>query len=277
MNMKKCRLVMILGAFCFSVPAAGQYAHLPVVNAYITSGAYSGDFLDAFSFISNPACLAGVKGILAGLVAERKWMLQALDNYNLAAASPLGNGGIGFSLQKSGDIHYSEQSVELAYGKNLGRLELGIRFGYMNEVASGYPGHGFGYSGIGIRVHVSENLITGWELDLPVFGKAGKLNPERAPQSFRMGFGYQWGTDLFLACQIIKSTGFPLNVLGSLAYRYSEQFFFSFGINGDSGSLVFQSGWEKHQLCIQLYAAFEPVLGFSPGLVILWKGKNKKE
>ncbi len=267
---------MISGVLFFAVPAPCQYAHLPVVNAYIKSGAYSRDFLDAFSFISNPACLAGVKGFLSGLVAERTWMLPALDNYNLAGSGPLGNGGIGFSLHRAGDIHYNEQSGEFAYGKNLGRLELGIRFGYLGEAASGYPAHDFGYSGIGMRVHVSENLIAGWEMDLPVFGKAGKSNPERPPQSFQMGFGYQWGTDLFLSCQIIKSSGFPVNVLGSLAYRYGEQFFFSFGINGDSGSLVFQSGWEKHQLCIQVYTAFEPVLGLSPGLVILWRGKNKK-
>jgi len=268
--------MMITGALCISVSVPGQNVHLPIVNAYITSGAYSTDFSDAFSFISNPASLAGVKGFSSGMVAERKWMLPALDNYTLAGAGLLGNGGVGFSLQRSGDAGYSEQSGELAYGKNLGRLDLGICFGYIDKVASGYPGHGFGYSGMGIRIHVSENLITGWELDLPVFGKAGKTDPERAPQSFRMGFGYQWGTDLLLACQIIKSSGSPVNVMGSVAYRYSGQFFFSFGINGDSGSLVFQSGWEKNQLSIQLYTAFEPVLGFSPGLVILWKGKNKK-
>src|SRR4029077_7197792 len=145
MNMKKCRWMMITGALCFSVPVPGQHVHLPVVNACITSGAYSTDFLDAFSFISNPASLAGVKGFLSGLVAERKWMLPALDIYTLAGASILGNGGIGISLPRPGDACYCEQSGELAYGKNLGRLDLGIRFGYIDKLASGYPGHDFGY------------------------------------------------------------------------------------------------------------------------------------
>ncbi|MEJ0080440.1 MAG: hypothetical protein WDM78_05675 [Puia sp.] len=32
----------------------------------------------------------------------------------------------------------------------------------------------------------------------------------------------------------------------------------------------------KNRLCIQIYTLFEPVLGFSPGIAILWEGKNRK-
>jgi hypothetical protein len=273
---KLIKLIKLFSGLLFCTPGICQTAHRSSENAYITAGAYSMHFMDAFSFTSNPACLADMKVFLSGILAERKWMLAALDSYALASSCTMGKGGMGILLQRSGDADYSEQTGELAYGKNLGRLEMGIRFGYLQISATGYPVPGFGYAGIGIRVHVSENLVTGWELDLPVFGKAGKTIPEKGPQSFRIGFGYEWGTDLFLALQVIKASGIPLNVITSIEYRYGEQFFFSFGINSNTGSPVFQSGWEKNQLCIQLYTAYEPVMGFSPGLILLWKGKNKK-
>jgi hypothetical protein len=273
------RLVILIKLFWglfFSLKAAGQPAHLPSENGYITAGAYSVHFADAFSFTCNPACLGSLKGFLTGVLAERKWMLKELDNYEAAASCKLGNGGLGISLKQSGDADYNEQGLELGYGKNLGRLELGIGFQYLRDQASGYPGIGFGSSGIGIRFHVSEKLISGWELGLPVFGKAGKTNTEKAPQFFRMGFGYEWRPDLLVVLQLEKISGLPLNLIGSVEYRYEEQFIFSFGINSLPGTLFFKSGWKKNQLCIQIYTIVEPVLGFSPGLTLLWESKNKK-
>jgi hypothetical protein len=253
-----------------------QPFHMQSENAYITAGAYSTHFTDAFSFTSNPASLGTTGGFLSGVLAERKWMQKELDDYTLAVSCNLGRDGFGVSLKQSGDADYNEQALELAYGKNLGRMEMGIRFGYLRDKATGYPGIGFGSSGISMRFHVSEKLITGGELGLPVFGSAGKTNPEKGPSVFRMGFGYEWTTDLFLALQIVKTSGLPLNVIPSIEYRYGEQFSFSFGINSSMGSPYFKTGWKKNRLCIQLYTVYEPVLGFSPGLLLLWEGKNKR-
>jgi hypothetical protein len=260
---------------CFSGMA--QPFQMKSENAYITAGAYSTHFKDAFSFTANPACLGHSDGFLTGVLAERKWMLKELDNYTMAASGSLGKGGFGISFQYSGDADYNEQSFELGYGKNLGRMELGIHFEYLRDKAAGYPGIGFGSSGIGMCFHVSEQLITGWELGLPVFGRVGETDPEKGPQFFRMGFGYEWGTDLFLAVQIEKLSGLPMSVIGSIEYRYGEQFFFSFGVNSSVGSPFFKTGWKKNRLCIQLYALYEPVLGFTPGLLLLWEHKKKKE
>ena len=265
-----------LGCLLFCLNGMGQPVHLPSENGYIKAGAYSVHFVDAFSFTSNPACLGGVKDFLSGVLMERKWMLKELNNYEMAVACPMGKGALGFTLQRSGDADFNEQALELAYGKNLGRLDLGIRFNYLRDQAAGYPDIGFGSSGLGIRFHVSEKLITGWEIGLPVFGKAGKTNVERAPQFFRMGFGYELRADLYMTLQVEKTGGLPMTVLPSLEYRYGEQFFFSFGIDSYAGSVYFKTGWKKNRLCIQLYSQYEPVLGFSPGLVLLWERKNKR-
>jgi hypothetical protein len=260
----------------FCLQGLGQPVQHPFENAYIKDGAYSVHFTDAFSFRSNPACLAGINRFFAGLLAEKKWMLDELKQTSLAVCLPLVNGGLGISLQRSGGTDYNEQELELGYGENLGRLELGIRLGYQQNRASGYGITGFGSAGFGLRYKVSEKLITGWELGLPAFGNAGRSNSEKGPRVYRMGFGYELSTDLFLAAQLVKITGLPVNVAATIEYHYGEQFIFSFGFNSNTSSPYFKAGWKKNRLSFQIYTVYEMVLGFSPGMVLLWESKKKK-
>lgn len=267
----------LLYCLLFCLRGIAQPYHMQSENAYISAGAYSTHFNDVFSFLSNTASLGNIEGFSGGILAERKWMLKELDNYALAVSGNIGKGGLGIFFQQSGDADYNEQSLQLAYGKNIGKLELGILFNYLRDKALGYPRIGFGSCGISLRFHVSEKLITGWELGLPVFGKAGEMNPEKGPQLFKTGFGYECRENLLLAVQIIKISGLPLNVIPSIEYQYDEHFFFSFGINSNTGSPFFKSGWKKNMLSIQIYTVYETVLGFSPGLLLIWENKKKKE
>jgi len=265
--------------YCLVICMKGmaQPYHLQSEMVYISAGAYSTHFNDVFSFISNPASLGITEGFSCGILAERKWMLKELDNYSIAVSDNLGNGGVGILFQQSGDTDYNERSLELAYGKNLGKVEMGIRFNYLRDKVPGYRSIGFGYSGISMRFHVSKKLITGWEIGIPVFGRLGETNPEKGPQLFKTGFGYECTKNLLLAVQIVKSSGLPLNVIPSMEYHYDEHFFFSFGINSNTGSPFFKSGWKKNKLSIQIYTVYETILGFTPGLVLIWENKKKKE
>ena len=270
-------LIKLLISLFFSLDGMTQPYHIQLQNAYITSGAYSTHFRDAFSFTDNPACLATSKNLSFGMLAERKWMLEELDNYEMAATCGIGNGGMGLALQYSGDIDFNEQVLQLAYGKNLGRLQLGIQFGHQEDQVLGYPAIGFSSARIGMCFYVSEKLTTGWVLGLPVSGVTGETNLERGPQFFEMGIGYEIRPDLFLAMEVAKASGQPVNVVSSVEYRYGEQFFFSIGLNSGTSTPYFKSGWKKNRLCIQLYTVYQAALGFSPGLVFLLEGKNKKQ
>jgi hypothetical protein len=275
MNDMKCLMGLIF-VFFISWTVRAQLYHVQSENAYITAGAYSNHFRDAFSFLSNPACLGSMDRWQSGLLTERKWMLKELDQTHLAACFPLGNGGLGISLQQSGDADYHEQGLLLAYGLKAGRLQIGTGFTYLRDQALGYPAVGFGSAHVGICFHVTDKLTAGWVLGLPVFGVAGKTIPERGPQFFRLGFGYEWTPDLFLSIQVEKNAGQPAHITGNIDYRYGDQFFFAFGVDGVAGALYFKSGWRKNRLSIQIYTLFEPLMGFTPGIAICWQGKNSK-
>jgi hypothetical protein len=271
------RVVQIICGLLVCLKGMGQIYHGKVFFGYSTSGAYSRQFTDAFSFTANPACLGNIDHLFFGTLAENKWMLESLNSYALAASFPLGGGGVGIALQQSGDADFSEQGLEMAYGKNLGKLDIGICFDYLRDRAATYGSVHFISCSFGMRFRVNEKLYTGWELGLPFSGLAGKTNTEKAPQFFRMGFGYAWLDDLSLSLQIEKQSGQPVDFSGWLDYRYGDHFIFSFGISPVAGSAYFKTGWKKNRLCIQTDLIYEPVLGFSPGLVLLWEAKNKKE
>jgi hypothetical protein len=273
--MKKELLIGFSLLFFLNGPA--QIYHGLISPGYNASGGYSIQFADAFSFTANPSSLGNANHLLIGVLAENKWMLEGLNNYTFAASFPLSASGVGIVLQQSGDEDFKEQGLELAYGKNLGKLDIGIDFNYLRDLAASYGPVQFLFSGIGFRYRVNEKFISGWELGLPVSGKAGKTNPERAPQYFRMGFGYAVDDGLFLSLQMSKQSGIPLELCGYVEYRFEDHFIFSAGINSSPGSFYFKSGWKKNRLCIQLSLMYEPVLGISPGLVLLWETKNKSE
>lgn len=273
--MKKELLIVCAVLFFLNGPA--QIFHGLPYSGYNSSGAYSLRYTNAFSCTANPSSLGDINRLLFGAYAENKWMLEGLNNYTFAASLPLNTGGAGMVLQQSGDEEFREQGLELAYGKNLGKLDIGIDFNYLRVHAAGYGSVQFIFSGIGLRYRVNEKLISGWELGIPVSGKAGKTNPERAPQYFRMGFGYTANDDLFVSFQISKQSGLSVELCGYVEYRYEDHFIFSAGINSLPGSFYFKSGWKINRLSIQLSVIYEPVLGISPGLLLLWETKNKSE
>ena len=273
--MKKELLTGCAVLFYFCGP--GQTFHKLAPFGYNSTGAYSLQFTDAFSTVSNPASLGSIQHFSCGVLAENKWMLEGLNNYSFASSFPIGGDGFGIVLQQNGNDEFKEQDLELAYGKNLGKLDLGIAFNYLRDQTEGYGSTQFISSGLGLRYRISKKLMTGWDLGIAVSGKAGKTNPERAPQWFRMGFGYSMDKDLFLSLQIEKQSGLPGDFCGYIEYRYLDHLIFGAGIHSDSGSLFFKTGWRKNHLCIQFCFAYEPVLGLSPGIVLLWETKIKTE
>ncbi len=274
--MRMKRLVHILGFLTFYLNVLGQTHQEGLTYGYFTPGAYS-SFEDAFSFTANPASLGGISHLLCGAFVENKWMLKELNNFLLASSFGLGGGGGGIVLEKNGDANFNEQSLMIAYGKHLGKIDIGCEFEYQRDQAAGYGPIHFISSGFGMRFRINEKLTTGWELGLPVSVMGAKMNPERSPQFFRMGFGYSLINDVVITLQIDKQSGQPAEISGNLEYHYGDHFIFLIGINSVSGSVFFKTGWKKNGLGIQLCLLFEPQLGFSPALAMLWENQNRKE
>ena len=253
----------------------GQVFHSPVQSAYLTGGAYSAHFTDAFSFTGNPAVLGSAKTFCLAGSSERRWMLKELDYYRMACSFSAGRGGIGLQFQYTGNPDYNETAFALSYGKDLGRIFLGLQFRYDIDHAAGYGNKEYGSALLGLRFHPSDKIYAGFAFSASFFGDAGNNRSEKAPGNYNMGFGYEASALVFISLQLEKEPGIPLNIIGCLDYRWNDQFFAAMGIASVSASPYLKAGWKKNRLTIGLFTAYHTELGFTPGLVLLWEGKNK--
>jgi hypothetical protein len=252
-----------------------QVFHLPAKSVYLSGGAYSGQFTDGFSFTGNPAVLGSAKNLRVAMSTERRWMLKELDFSRIACSFSAGRGGIGLSFQRAGDADYQETAMALAYGKDLGRIALGIQFCYDQDKAPGYGYDGSGSAVLGMRVNPTEKIYAGLVFNTLVFGNRNKGAGEKGPEQYAMGIGYEVSSFVFLSMQLEKEAGIPMNVEGSVDYRWSDQFYASIGIGSNAASPFARAGWKKNRLLVEIFAAYHVVLGFTPGVALFWEGKNK--
>ncbi len=257
------------------VMGKAQVFHSPVRSVYLTGGAYSAQFTDAFSFTGNPAVLGSAKSFRAAFSSERRWMLKELDYYRMVCSFPAGRGGMGFMFHYTGNSDYNETAFTMSYGKDLGRIALGLEFGYDIDHVAGYGNKPGGSALLGLRFHPSEKIYAGFAFSASLFGRTEKKNPEKGSGKYTMGFGYEASPLVFLSIQLEKEAGIPINIIGCIDYRWSDQFYASLGIEGISTSPYLKAGWKKNRLTIEIFTAYHLALGFTPGIVFFWEGKNK--
>jgi hypothetical protein len=247
----------------------------PVRSVYLTGGAYSGHFTDAFSFTGNPAVLGSVKTGGAGFSSERRWMLKELDAYRLAGSFAAGGGGIGLLFQYTGDPADQETALALAYGKGLGKISCGLQFRYDQIRIAGYGRSGNGSVMLGVRFHPAEKIYAGFCFSLSLPGGKRAANARKTAAADQIGIGYEISALVFLSLQVVRESGLPVNVIGCIDYHWSDQFFAALGIESISSSPYAKGGWKKNRLTIEIFTAFHVELGFTPGIVFFWEGKNK--
>lgn len=257
------------------ISAESQVFHSPVKSAYLTGGANSTHFTDALSFTGNPAVLGGEKILRIAISNERRWMLKELAYFQMACSFAAGRGGIGFQFHYTGNSDYNETAMAMSYGKDLGRIALGVQFRYDVYHVAGYGNMKVASAMPGLQFHLSQKTYAGIAFNISFFGSAGNQAAEKGSGVYRMGFGYEASSLVFLSLQLEKEAGIPINIIGCLDYRLNDQFFAAVGLSSISASPYIKAGWKKNNLTIEIFTAYQVTLGFTPGLVLLWETKNK--
>jgi hypothetical protein len=255
-----------------------QTIHSPVQPQYVQFGAYSKNFQDAFSFVSNQASLSSSKQACAGAYSEQRFLLKELNLSTIAVAVPLKSGGVGFQANYFGVSDYNESQVGIAYAKKLGSMvDIGVQFNYYMLRIAGYGSYNTVNFEIGTIFHPTEKLHLGLHAYNPVGGKFGKNSSEKLASVYKAGFGYEASKQVFISAEIIKEENKPVNVNAGLQYVFAKQFFVRTGIATESGSPYAGAGLHWKNLRLDVAVSYHPQLGFSPGLMLVYYFKNDIE
>lgn len=259
-------LLCLAGCISSICICSAQSLHYPFAG----NGAYSKQFTDIFSFLSNTAALADCSRAGGGVYAENKFGLRELNEYTAAVLTGInGKGGMGMVVGYSGNAVFNRSQVGLAYAKQLGRVSLGIRFNYAMQRMAGYGGEGAISFELGSICQVTEKLCTGVQISNP---RGGKL-----PAVYSMGAGYECSDQLFISAIITKEESKPLNWQTMLQYVIGGRLLTMLGLNSAIASPLIAAGWIWKNMRVVMSGSLHAQLGPSTGIGIIFYAKKKEE
>jgi hypothetical protein len=271
-----CVKKLLLPLYFIPCLALGQSIRYSPGTLYTGVGAYSHHFTQSFSFLANQAVLGGVSRASAGLYAEQKYGLKELSMYMATAAIPVKGGGLGIALQYAGFSDFNESQVGIAYGKNLGRVNLGIQCNYNMMRIAGYGNDAAVGFEIGSQWQINSVLVTGIHLVNPIGGRFRNHPDEKLAAVYQFGVGYEVSKQLLLSAEITKEEDRPVNVQAGLQYIVvPDRFFVRTGITTATSSPYIGVGWQWKNCRADVHVRYHPQLGLTPGLLLLFYGKQK--
>lgn len=272
------KTILIVSFVLLSNIGHSQTLRRPMTASYTGFGAYSINHADVFSFISNQASLAQVKNIAAGLFAERRFLLSELNNYVAAVAMPTRSGNFGLKANYAGFTAYNETQIGLAYGRRLGtKADVGVQFNYNSMRASGYGSSSALSFEMGTVFHLSEKLHTGFQVSNPIGGKFGTDKQEKLPSVYSAGIGYDASEKFLISMEVQKEEDQPVNVNAGFQYKPITSLSVRAGISSATSSVWGGVGVLLQSFRIDITASFHPQLGLTPGMLIVFSQKNRKD
>jgi hypothetical protein len=267
--------VLIFSTLFFSTIQA-QVLRRSVAATYTGLGAYSLNHVDAFSFTTNQAALAQVKGLSAGLYGERRFMLQELSNYSAIVAVPTKSGNFALKANYAGFTDFNETQIGLAYGRKLGtKVDIGAQFNYNNILISSYSSSSAISFEFGTILHLTEKLHTGLHVSNPVAGKFEKDQSEKLSSVYSFGIGYDASKTFLISAEIQKEEDQPVNVNAGFQYKIASQLLIRAGLSSATSTVWAGAGLSLKSLRLDVVAGYHPQLGVTPGIMLLFNGKSR--
>jgi hypothetical protein len=270
-----CFLISLFGV----LPVFGQVAVQPVAARYLSLGAYSNQFNDVFGANANAASLSTLKQAGIGVYGERRFNLEQLNMYNLAAALPTGSGTFGLQGTYFGFSQSNQTRLSLAYGRKIVEtVEIGASFHYHAISQAGIYGNSSAITGsLGMLLHLSPKITAGLNAYNPFRATWSKGDGERLPSRYTFGMGYDASEKFFVTGELEKEENLPVNVNLGIHYQLIEQLFIRGGISTQTSSYYAGLGLQLSGFRLDVATSFHPQLGVSPGVLLLYNFGKKKE
>jgi hypothetical protein len=271
----KIPLLVISLLLIFST-SNSQSVRTPVSSAYTSVGAYSKNLSNALSFSWNQASLVHIKTFSAGLLAEKRFLINDLSFYQAGVALPVNSGVFGFNGSYFGNNYNNEIIAGLAYGRTLSdRISIGAQFNYYSVNVAGYGNAGTVNIEAGALFAITENFTAGLHIYNPTQSKLFKQEDERLPSIYSMGFGYETSDKFFLTTQIQKVEDRDIDIIAAVQYGFDKKLFARAGFTSSTSSYFLGAGVFLKYLRLDATASIYPQLGLTPGLMILFQQGEK--
>lgn len=253
--------------------------HSPIISHYPSSGAYSYNFRDAFSIISNIGALSMLQSGNAGVYGERKFMLAETGMYTAIVTLPVSPGNFALQTDYFGYQSFQESQIGLAYGIPLNETTgISAKINYYTIRIPTYFHLSTVNFELGTVIQISDQLHTGISIYNPLNSSLGKNSGQRIASVYKTGLGYEVSPSFLTQLEVIKEKDKDVTIHGSLQYKPLPQIFARAGYLTDRSSGYFGVGYLYKGLRADFSFSFHQQLGLSPGLLLLYQfNQNAKK
>lgn len=270
------RMLLTFTVSFFSSALFAQALRTPVSAAYQLVNAYSVEHADAFSFTYNTAALARLKNFSVGTFAENRFGLKELNHFSAVVATVTDKGNFGLQADYFGFTNFNEYQLGLAYAKQLGdRFDLGAQFNYYSLRVPTYGQSSAVTFQIGAIGRVSDQVSIGVQVYNPAGGYLSKANDEKLSSVYQFGLGYEPSENVIISTTIGQEEGKEMCITGGIFYQFEKRFFTKAGIRSDENIVFGGAGISFNDLRLDISVSHHPVLGFSPGVMIIYQPVKK--
>lgn len=277
--MKSANLLATVLLYATIASYAQTTTHSPVASYYPSSGAYSKNFSDAFSILSNIGALSMLRSGNVGVYGERKFMLSETGLYSALATLPAPSGNFALQLDYFGYPSYHESQTGLAYGLPLSEsIGIGAKINYYTiRIPTYYTISAVNFE-LGAIIPINDRLYTGVSVYNPMNSPLGKRSGQRLASVYKAGIGYELSSAFLTQVEVMKEKEKDTNIHLSLQYKPVPQVFARAGILTGSATAYFGAGYLHHRLRADFSFSFHQQLGISPGLLLLYQfNQNEKQ
>lgn len=265
---------MIIIYFICPAFICGQSQYYPQTIPYLSSAIIGEKFVSGMNAAYNPSLIPHLKRPEAGMYSEKKYLTD-IDLFLFTTCIPFNNtNGVGLMFQHFGNSNYNERIFGLNYGKNFGKINIGLLFQSIRLKIQGSPPISIIQAGISSTLKISDDFFSGINIINPRFNpKAGKDKLQTAG-SFSLILGWQASSVAYAGFESKKEEGRPLTVLFTVQYRFAEKFSGGFNWNTSSNQPYLCIGWQSTLFLIETGCSYHSVLGPSPSICFIYKKRK---
>lgn len=238
---------------------------------------YSHSFDDAFGCFRNEAGLAHFDDFTAGILAERRFMLEATSVYAFSVVLPFASGALSVQGVRSGYTNFSQQRLAVAYGMPLTSwLSTGMQLDYLNMRIPSYGGaHAFTF-GVSALMHWRDQWTIGLQTINPHGAKYNGLGGDAIPALYRFGVGYQPSEVFFLSTEISALGGASREVAAAFHYKIIKHLGINGGVSTGAESVFLGISIFMEHVDMIFSGEIHPQLGVSPAAGFIYKQEGEK-
>jgi hypothetical protein len=243
----------------------------------LATGGVGLTFQDIHAGWGNPAGLASLTQTSFALFAEQRFALSDIRQVSAVGAFSLGESTGGLTVSYYGFEGYNEQRIGLLYGRKLGeKIQLGAQLYTLGVNIPEYGNKQVVSFELGLLTSISPSVTLAGKVANPI--RVALLEDEDLPSVISVGFQYDPGSQVSIFGEVEKDILFPVRVRVGLEYQLMEAFFLRAGVATEPSVLSFGIGYLlMDQWRLDFAASYHQYLGFTPGIGVVYSGKEKKK